>query len=177
MPKKRPPKVKELPVVAEVASGPEAPVTEAPPHEKVPDGEVPHHYEVSPNPFHRTRLKIIGAPTPLGPVKKPTGRPKGTRSRMLDLTHRLLNSKGEKVVKKIIDIALDDKNPNQMQALKLCIERIAPTSFFEDVANKGSNHIEIKVTVTDPRLAALAEPIPLACGTTIDSETGEVTRG
>jgi hypothetical protein len=82
---------------------------------------------------------------------KKMGRPKGSKSRMLDLAHKLYSSNGEKILRKIIDIALEDGNPNQMQALKLCADRIAPVSFFEDVAKQsGGNQINIQVNVVQP---------------------------
>lgn len=80
-----------------------------------------------------------------------TGRPKGSKSRILDLAHKLYSSNGESILRKIIDIALEDGNPNQMQALKLCADRIAPVSFFEDVARQsGGNQINIQVNVVQP---------------------------
>jgi hypothetical protein len=77
---------------------------------------------------------------------------------MVELTHRLLNSKGQRVIEKIIEVALDDKHPGQMQALKLCVERIAPVSVFEDIHGKSANNtIEIKVSITDPRAPVTIE--------------------
>lgn len=99
---------------------------------------------------------LVDEDAPLPPLssdpKKPKmGRPKGSKSRMLDLAHKLYSTNGEKVLRKIIDIALEDGNPNQMQALKLCADRIAPVSFFEDVAKAGSgNQINIQVNVVQP---------------------------
>jgi len=79
------------------------------------------------------------------------GRPKGSRSRMLDLTHKLLSTNGEKVVRKIIEIALEDGNPNQLQALKMCVDRIAPTSFFEDLTKSGAGTaVNIQVNLVQP---------------------------
>lgn len=112
---------------------------------------------VSPNPFHRAKLAIAGSPTPLGPRRKPGG-VGAKKSRMVELTHRLLNSKGQRVIEKIIEVALDDKHPGQMQALKLCVERIAPVSVFEDIHGKSANNtIEIKVSITDPRAPVTIE--------------------
>ncbi len=88
---------------------------------------------------------------PMRVTAKKMGRPKGSKSRMLDLAHKLYSSNGEKILRKIIDIALEDGNPNQMQALKLCADRIAPVSFFEDVAKQsGGNQINIQVNVVQP---------------------------
>lgn len=50
----------------------------------------------------------------------------------------LVESKGEAVVKKIIDIALDDDHPQQMAALKMCMERALPVSLFEKTSAQRS---------------------------------------
>ena len=107
---------------------------------------------VSPNPFHQAKLAVVGEKTNFGTTRISPVTKGAKKRRMVELSHRLLNSKGTKVVEKIIQIALDDKHPGQMQALKLCVERIAPVSFFEGVHKaQQNNQINIKVTVSDPR--------------------------
>jgi len=57
--------------------------------------------------------------------------PKTEFQRVKELKKMLVESKGEAVVKKVIDIALDDDHPMQMAALKMCMERALPVSLFE----------------------------------------------
>ena len=57
--------------------------------------------------------------------------PKTEFQRVKELKKMLIESKGEAVVKKVIDIALNDDHPMQMAALKLCMERALPVSLFE----------------------------------------------
>ncbi len=46
----------------------------------------------------------------------------------------LIEGKGQQVVQKVLDIALEDGHPGQMAALKLCMERALPVSMFEKTA-------------------------------------------
>lgn len=105
------------------------------------------------------------------------GRPKGSKARTLDLAHKLFSSNGDKVLRKIIEIALEDGNPNQMQALKMCADRIAPVSFFDDLAKSGAgNNINIMVNVVAPD----AQPSivgPAMSGDVVDVEVKEVKHG
>ena len=57
--------------------------------------------------------------------------PKTEFQRVKELKRMLVEGKGEAVVKKVIDIALNDDHPMQMAALKLCMERALPVSLFE----------------------------------------------
>lgn len=84
----------------------------------------------------------------LDPAPKKRGRPKGKPSLAVALTHELINKKAENVVKKVLAIALDDKHPKQMDALKMCFDRLAPMSVFERAAEaKRNTGIEININV------------------------------
>ena len=64
--------------------------------------------------------------------------PKTEFQRVKELKKMLVESKGEAVVKKVIDIALDDDHPMQMAALKMCMERALPVSLFEKTSAQRS---------------------------------------
>lgn len=78
--------------------------------------------------------------------KKPMGRPKELGTKVQELKERLLNSEdSSRLVNKVISKALNDDDPNQMVALKLCLERILPVSMFEKAKNEGAK-IEINIS-------------------------------
>ena len=64
--------------------------------------------------------------------------PKTEFQRVKELKKMLVESKGEAVVKKVIDIALNDDHPMQMAALKMCMERALPVSMFEKTSAQRS---------------------------------------
>lgn len=75
------------------------------------------------------------------------GRPPGDAARINEFKARLLATSGDKVINKIIHIAQDDEHPGQMAALKMCMDRILPLSYFEkDKATGGRNAISITIT-------------------------------
>lgn len=80
----------------------------------------------------------------MGPGKALTTR-EGAQHRMKTLKEKLL-SKGnsETVVRKLLEIATNDEHPGQVQALRMCIDRMLPVSMFED---KEKNRPEIKITI------------------------------
>ena len=80
------------------------------------------------------------------PGKGKVGRPKDDRGRILELKARLMATSGNKVIDKIIQIALEDGNPGQLAALKMCIDRQLPLSLFEKDAKRGANAITINIT-------------------------------
>ena len=67
------------------------------------------------------------------------GRPAGDAARINEFKARLLSSSGTRVIDKVLQIAQDDAHPGQMAALKMCIDRLLPTSLFEkDARSKGA---------------------------------------
>ena len=67
------------------------------------------------------------------------GRPPGDVARLNELKARLLSTSGTRVIDKVLQIAQDDEHPGQMAALKMCMDRLLPTSLFEkDARSKGS---------------------------------------
>lgn len=80
--------------------------------------------------------------------KKPgtLGRPKGDTGRIQELKARLLSTTGDKVINKIVSIAMDDTHSGQMAALKMCMDRVLPTSLFEKDAKGQRNAVTINIT-------------------------------
>ena len=75
------------------------------------------------------------------------GRPKGDAGRMAELKARLLAAgTGERVIDKIIQIAMDDEHSGQMAALKMIADRAIPMSMFEK--DKEGNRPAITINVT-----------------------------
>lgn len=75
------------------------------------------------------------------------GRPPGDAARINEFKARLLATSGDKVINKIIAIALDDDHPGQMAALKMCMDRVLPVSYFEkDKTTGGKNSVSITIT-------------------------------
>jgi hypothetical protein len=80
--------------------------------------------------------------------KKPgkLGRPQGDNGRIQELKARLLATTGDKVINKIVSIAMDDTHNGQMAALKMCMDRVLPTSLFEKDAKGQRNAVTINIT-------------------------------
>ena len=66
------------------------------------------------------------------------GRPKGDKAIIDEYKARMLSSpKSAKVLETILDAALNDDHKNQAAAWKLVIDRILPTSVFEQTKQGG----------------------------------------
>ena len=81
--------------------------------------------------------------------KKPgkVGRPVGETGRIQELKARLLSTTGDRVINKIVEIAMTDGHPVQGAALKMCIDRVLPLSYFEKDKTGGSTpQISINIT-------------------------------
>ncbi len=75
------------------------------------------------------------------------GRPKGDAARINELKARLLATSGDKVVNKIIEIAMTDGHPVQSAALKMCVDRVLPVSYFDKKNNTGGRNA-VSITIT-----------------------------
>ena len=75
------------------------------------------------------------------------GRPVGDTGRIQELKARLLATTGDKVINKIVEIALQDGHPVQAAALKMCIDRVLPISYFEKDKN-GTSRPSVNITIT-----------------------------
>lgn len=100
---------------------------------------------IAPVPIKRGRGRPKGSIKPKSDKKK-IGRPKELGTKVQELKERLLNSADStKLVNKVINKALDDNDKDQMVALKLCLDRILPTSLFEK-AKDSRSAIQINIT-------------------------------
>lgn len=93
----------------------------------------------------RPRKSEIEAKTPRKRGK--VGRPPGETARINEFKARLLATAGDNVINKIIQVALDDDHPGQMAALKMCIDRVLPLSYFEKDKN-GLGKSSVSITIT-----------------------------
>lgn len=84
------------------------------------------------------------------------GRPQGDSGRIQELKARLLATTGDKVINKIVSIAMDDSHNGQMAALKMCMDRVLPTSLFEKDAKGQRNAVTINITgIGDTKVEAV----------------------
>ena len=75
------------------------------------------------------------------------GRPAGDAARINEFKARLLATSGDAVINKIITIAQNDEHHGQMAALKMCMDRVLPLSYFEkDKATGGRSSVSITIT-------------------------------
>lgn len=95
--------------------------------------------------------------------KKPgkVGRPVGDTGRIQELKARLLATTGDKVINKIVEIAMTDGHPVQGAALKMCIDRVLPLSYFDKDKTGGSTpQISINITgINNPLVSAEEHPV------------------
>ena len=97
-------------------------------------------------------------------ARQPIGTAIGNKQRMTEFKELLLSQEnGSRVIRKVLEIAMDDGNPGQMGALKLCIDRQLPMSMFE--AKAGGQRTAISISIVGIGESA----------TTIDNDTGNVT--
>ena len=84
------------------------------------------------------------------------GRPQGDTGRIQELKARLLATTGDKVINKIVEIAMTDGHPVQGAALKMCIDRVLPLSYFDKDKQGGSTPtISINISgITSPTVSA-----------------------
>lgn len=84
------------------------------------------------------------------------GRPQGDSGRIQELKARLLATTGDKVINKIVEIAMTDGHPVQGAALKMCIDRVLPLSYFDkDKTGGATPTISINISgITSPTVSA-----------------------
>ena len=77
------------------------------------------------------------------------GRPQGDYQKARELAARMLVAGSDRMLKELIRMALTDGHPNQIPALKMCLDRALPISYFEhkDSGNgNGGQGITINIT-------------------------------
>jgi hypothetical protein len=103
------------------------------------------------------------------------GRPPGEAARIKELTASLLLTHSQAIIRKIVHKALNDDDKDQMAALKLCVDRMLPVSYFEDKGIAGgSRAITINITGVNDNPVEMIEHEPVEVETTlIDYEEEE----
>jgi hypothetical protein len=116
-------------------------------------------------------LQVVQTPVPAQPVKRKAGRPKksdiqaklkrdgrgrpkGDAGRLAELKARLLATSGERMINKVVEIAMTDGHPGQMAAMKMCLDRVMPVSMFEKDATGSAKGITINITGLSAQVAA-----------------------
>ncbi len=97
------------------------------------------------------------------------GRTKGDAARINELKARLLATSGDKVITKVIQIALEDGHPVQAAALKMCMDRVLPVSYFDKKNDSGVRNA-VSITITGIGGSSVIS------GETIDGEYEDVWR-
>ena len=59
----------------------------------------------------------------------------------------MLATSGDKVISKVIEIALEDGHPVQSAALKMCMDRVLPISYFDKKNDTGGRNA-VSITIT-----------------------------
>ena len=101
------------------------------------------------------KVKSVGRPRKVAVAakkkgnRKAVGRPKGDAAIINEYKARMLNSpRSRAVLDAIFDAALDPDNKNQAAAWKLVMDRVAPTSAFEQEITKGGGKSAIQINIT-----------------------------
>lgn len=76
------------------------------------------------------------------------GRPAGDYQKARELCARMLVSEGDRMLRTLIEMALTDGHPNQMAALKMCLDRSLPISYFENKSESGNGAQGIVINIT-----------------------------
>lgn len=92
-------------------------------------------------------------------ARQPIGTPLGNRQRMQEFKNKLLTEEnGNRILAKVLEVAMDDENPGQMTALKLCMDRMLPTSLFDD-EKKSGDRPSITINISGIGESVNVEPI------------------
>ena len=76
------------------------------------------------------------------------GRPQGDYQKARELCARMLVSEGDRMLKTLINMALTDGHPSQIAALKMCLDRSLPISYFENKSEAGNGNGGITINIT-----------------------------
>jgi hypothetical protein len=80
--------------------------------------------------------------------KRALGTPIGNKQRMQEFKNKLLTEEnGNKVLMKVLEVAMDDEHPGQSAALKMAFDRLLPMSMFEESKN-NSDRPTINISIT-----------------------------
>lgn len=82
------------------------------------------------------RPKKTDIQSKLKPGKR--GRPKGDYTLARELCARMLVANSDRMMQTLVNMALTDGHPQQIAALKMCLDRALPISYFEDKKAEGN---------------------------------------
>jgi hypothetical protein len=102
-------------------------------------------------------------------IKRPKrGRPPGEAARIKEFTASLLLTHSNAIIRKIVHKALDDNDKDQIAALKMCVDRMLPVSYFEDKGPaSGAKAITINITGVNDKPVEMIEHEPVDVETTL----------
>ena len=87
------------------------------------------------------------ADVPANVARQPISTKIGQKQRVQQFKEMLMTDKnGTAIISKIIEVALDDEHPNQAACLKMAIDRLLPTSLFDDKKFDHKPQISINIT-------------------------------
>ena len=91
------------------------------------------------------------------------GRPVGDYTKARELCARMLVSEGDRMLQTLIRMALTEGHPNQMAALKMCLDRSLPLSYFESKEpGQGANGgIVINISGMTPKIESSSDVIDI----------------
>ena len=80
--------------------------------------------------------------------KRALGTPIGNKQRMQEFKNKLLTEEnGNRILSKVMEVAMDDDHPGQSAALKMCLDRMLPTSMFDE-DKKGTDRPSIQINIS-----------------------------
>lgn len=104
------------------------------------------------------------ANNPVVKARAPVVTAKGKKQRMQEFKEKLLTEgNGTNVIRKVLEIAMNDEHPGQINALKMCMDRMLPTAMFEP--KKGGNRTAVQINITGIGDSPIV----------IDNDTGDVS--
>ena len=86
------------------------------------------------------------------------GRPAGDSARIAEFKARLLGTAGDKIIRTLIEKALDPDDKDQIAALKMCVDRVLPLSAF-DASKQSGGSPQISINITG--LTGIVESTPV----------------
>lgn len=92
------------------------------------------------------RPKKTDIQSKLKPGKR--GRPKGDYTLARELCARMLVANSDRMMQTLVNMALTDGHPSQIAALKMCLDRALPISYFEEKKADGGNGSGITINIT-----------------------------
>jgi hypothetical protein len=84
--------------------------------------------------------------------------PETKKARTQAILAEMLSKKSRAIVQKVINKALDDKDKDQMECLKIVMDRIVPKDYMAKAANKSGN-INIQIISSDGNVSVNEEEV------------------